>query len=155
MQQDLLHQRHHVRWVVAHKGETSLENLVVLCWHHHRLVHEGGFGVSRDNGVLLFTRPDGVPIREPTCATPSGPDLVERHRFAGMAIDKDTMPRWTGDTMDRDIAVQGLLQRDDLLQWPRQPPAEPDSEDPDSESDPTTRAGPGSPSAQDPRAGSA
>ena len=76
---------------------------------------------------------------------------MERHRAEGMSIDKDTMPRWTGDTMDRDIAVQGLLQRDDLLQWPRQPPAEPDSEDPNSGSDPAARAGRGSP--PDPDAG--
>ncbi len=42
------------RWVDAHHihhwaqgGETSVDNLVLLCRHHHRLVHEGGFGVAR------------------------------------------------------------------------------------------------------------
>ncbi len=115
-----LTERHHIRWVVRH-GDNSIENLVVLCWHHHRLVHEGGFGVARENGVLVFRRPDGVPIREPTQATPKGPALVERHRAAGMAIDAETMPRWNGDTMDRDIAVHVLLQSDDLLRWPPLP----------------------------------
>ncbi len=34
---------HVVHW--AKGGETRLDNLVHLCRHHHRLVHEGGFGV--------------------------------------------------------------------------------------------------------------
>ena len=36
---------HHVEhW--ADGGETRMENLVLLCRHHHRLIHEGGFGVE-------------------------------------------------------------------------------------------------------------
>jgi hypothetical protein len=39
---------HHVRhW--ADGGETSLGNCLLLCHHHHRLVHEGGWTVSWDN----------------------------------------------------------------------------------------------------------
>ena len=37
---------HHVR-NRAKGGETSLDNLVLLCPFHHRLVHEGGFDVHR------------------------------------------------------------------------------------------------------------
>lgn len=46
---------HHIRhW--ADSGETSLENLVQLCRHHHRLVHEGGFDCKRRmNGEFEFT----------------------------------------------------------------------------------------------------
>ena len=52
---------HIVHW--ADGGETSLENLVCLCHHHHRLVHEGGFGVHRDtDGELCFTTPAGATI---------------------------------------------------------------------------------------------
>ncbi|MGH6628122.1 MAG: DUF222 domain-containing protein, partial [Burkholderiales bacterium] len=37
---------HHIHhW--ADGGETDIDNLVLLCRHHHRLVHEGGFGLSR------------------------------------------------------------------------------------------------------------
>ncbi len=36
---------HLVHW--AQGGATSLDNLVLLCRHHHRLVHEGGFSVAR------------------------------------------------------------------------------------------------------------
>ena len=43
-------QAHHRRhW--AHGGETSLDNLVLLCWHHHRLVHEGGFTIEARSAV--------------------------------------------------------------------------------------------------------
>ena len=45
------------RWVDAHHivhwargGETKLDNLVLLCSRHHRLVHEGGFGLARGVG---------------------------------------------------------------------------------------------------------
>jgi hypothetical protein len=49
---------HHVRhW--ADGGETSLSNLILLCRPHHRLVHEGGFGVEMVEGRPMFRRPDG------------------------------------------------------------------------------------------------
>ncbi len=50
---------HHIRhWAAG--GATSLENLTLLCSHHHRLLHEGGFGIRRDVDVALcFRRPDG------------------------------------------------------------------------------------------------
>ena len=49
---------HHIKhW--ADGGETALDNLVTLCSFHHRLVHEGGYGVRVDEGEIRFTRPDG------------------------------------------------------------------------------------------------
>ena len=37
-----------------------MENLTLLCTHHHRLLHEGGFRVSRGaDGSLCFRRADG------------------------------------------------------------------------------------------------
>lgn len=57
---------HHVRhW--AHGGTTSLANLVLLCRFHHRLVHEGGFGVEAVGEGFRFLRPDGtvLPDRGP------------------------------------------------------------------------------------------
>ena len=53
-------QAHHRRhW--ADGGETSLDNLVLLCFHHHRLVHEGGYTVEDDgSGRLRFRNRSGV-----------------------------------------------------------------------------------------------
>ena len=49
---------HHIKhW--ADGGETALGNLVTLCSFHHRLVHEGGYGVHVDGSEIRFTRPDG------------------------------------------------------------------------------------------------
>lgn len=45
---------HHIlHW--ANGGETSLDNLTLLCSHHHHLLHEGGYCLERtDNGELAF-----------------------------------------------------------------------------------------------------
>jgi hypothetical protein len=56
---------HHIHhW--ADGGDTSLGNLILLCSHHHRLLHEGGFAIRRDrDGQRYFVRPDGRVI--PRC----------------------------------------------------------------------------------------
>ena len=53
---------HHVHhW--SKGGETSLENLMLLCSRHHRLVHEGGYAICKDiHGQWYFRRPDGRAI---------------------------------------------------------------------------------------------
>ncbi len=50
---------HHIRhW--ADGGETSLRNCILLCRHHHRLVHEGGWSVEpRGEGRVIFFDPRG------------------------------------------------------------------------------------------------
>ncbi len=54
---------HHItHW--AQGGETSLDNLIQLCWFHHHLIHEGGFGLAKDPETksAVFSRPDGSVI---------------------------------------------------------------------------------------------
>ena len=48
---------HHLRhWL--HGGPTDLDNLALLCWTHHRAVHEGGWRLGRDpDGRLTATPP--------------------------------------------------------------------------------------------------
>lgn len=38
---------HHIKWV-RNGGETDIDNLVLLCSHHHHLVHDKGWGLVRD-----------------------------------------------------------------------------------------------------------
>ena len=57
-----LHAHHVVHW--ADGGGTNLDNLVLLCGGHHRLIHEGGWRTSGHPGRdLRFHDPGGGPIR--------------------------------------------------------------------------------------------
>ena len=98
---------HHVRhW--ADGGETSLDNLVLLCPTHHRLVHEGGFDVQRlDDGAFRFTNPHGLTIRPPQRRETSSPDtIVVRNESLGLAIDCETATaHWHGERIDYDHAL--------------------------------------------------
>src|SRR6202165_440904 len=64
---------HHVmHW--AHGGQTDLGNLVLLCYRHHWMVHEGGWQLARtdDRGVVVVPpSPDHMPI-----ARARGPDAA-------------------------------------------------------------------------------
>jgi hypothetical protein len=107
-----LHAHHIQHW--ARGGPTTLGNLVQLCSYHHRLVHEGGFGVERGRGgAVRFRRPDGRVIATAPCEGPaSGPGLAERHRAEGVAVDASTCrPLSAGDRLDYDLAMDALLPR--------------------------------------------
>jgi hypothetical protein len=104
---------HHIEhW--AEGGKTKLDNLLLLCRYHHRLVHEGGIRVELlTNGEPRFSRPDGRPI--PVAPVP--PVLTEdpialfeeRHRKEGLEIDAETgLPRWDGGSWDLNWALEAL-----------------------------------------------
>ncbi len=102
---------HHIRhW--ADGGETSFDNLALLC-RHHRLVHEGGFGVERiANGALRFTRPDGQIIAEhprlSACGSPGGlrASLLHAGKQPPNALDW-VIPE---GVLNLDLAISGLIQ---------------------------------------------
>jgi hypothetical protein len=107
-----LHAHHIQHW--ARGGPTTLENLVQLCSYHHRLVHEGGFGVERARGgSLRFRRPDGRVIASlPGGRAAAGPGLVEQHRARGIVLDASACrPLSAGDRLDYDLAMDALLPR--------------------------------------------
>ncbi len=103
---------HIVHW--ADGGETRMDNLVLLCRKHHRLVHEGGFGVIRNTaGRIEFTRPDGETIvASPTSRSRGNvTTIVRANQRSGLNITPKTpVPRWSGEKMDHGLAVLSLLQ---------------------------------------------
>lgn len=63
-----LHAHHIVHW--ADGGPTELENLVLLCGHHHRFLHEEDWRIVTDGrGAFRFAPPD-APILPPVECLP-------------------------------------------------------------------------------------
>jgi hypothetical protein len=93
---------HHIRhW--AQGGETKLDNLVLLCRRHHRLVHEGGYSVDRLRGDgLRFRAPRGAPI-------PDAPGLPGGSLDRLLELGTGSYGTGAGDRMDRRLAVEALL----------------------------------------------
>ena len=103
---------HHIQhW--SDGGATKMDNLVLLCRHHHRLVHEGGYGVRMtDKGIPKFTDPTGRTIPQVAETRFRGNVLALRRRNdkAGLGITPDTpIPLWEGEKMDDSMAVEALL----------------------------------------------
>jgi 5-methylcytosine-specific restriction endonuclease McrA len=86
----------------AHGGSNELDNLIELCWFHHRLVHEDGWKLRLDHdGHVVVTNPVGnvIPSLVPVGVATDGIEC--RNRAAGIDISPDTvMPRWYGDPLD-------------------------------------------------------
>ena len=104
---------HHVEhW--AEGGATRLDNLVLLCRRHHRVVHEEGFRLTLDAaGEVEFLRPDGRPFP----AAPPPPlwtgaplaPIAERLDHAGVTIDgQSSLPAWRGEAVDIGWVVGAL-----------------------------------------------
>ena len=102
---------HIVHW--ADGGETKMDNLVLLCRHHHRLVHEGGYGVRMTENGPKFSDPGGrkIPPVPETRFRGNVFALTRRNQSAGLEIGAETtIPLWEGERMDDGMAVEGLLQ---------------------------------------------
>jgi len=104
---------HHIQhW--ADGGDTAMENLVLLCRHHHRLVHEGGFGIRKSTlGAIEFSNPAGasIPTGQDTRSRGNFLSLFDTHAQCGIHITpKTAQSLWLGETMDDDMAIQVMLQ---------------------------------------------
>ena len=84
---------HHIKhW--ADGGVTSLDNLVLLCRHHHHLVHEGGFACEKSpDGELRFKDQ-----RDET--------LASSHTMPGIAANDDVQ-QW----LDREFFEKSIDER--------------------------------------------
>jgi hypothetical protein len=106
-----LHGHHIQHWL--HGGATSLDNLSLLCSHHHHLVHEGGWSLERTaDGDLRFKAPDGHEVPAVPARETSEDALLFLHEWAedrGLDLGADTnTPLWDGTRPDYDWAVAAL-----------------------------------------------
>jgi hypothetical protein len=107
---------HHIEhW--ANGGATRLSNLVLLCRHHHSLVHEGGFTLAVERGQLVVRTPSGRVLEHAPAVSAlreAGDVAIRRnHAERGIEIDARTgVPGWGGERADYDYLVAMLQERD-------------------------------------------
>lgn len=107
-------QAHHVDHWVRDKGETKVDRMVMLCFGHHRMVHEGKVEMVADGkGGWSFIAPDGTVITKPSPRAASF-GVHEQVEGSGVVIDATTcFPTWGGEPGNlRNAASHFLGQRD-------------------------------------------
>jgi Domain of unknown function (DUF222)/HNH endonuclease len=97
-----LHAHHKQHW--SKGGETSLDNLILLCTHHHRLVHEGGYAIHCDpDDRPRFTNRHGVAVPSTPRPPPGRADAITvQNEQAGLIITSHTNNNGTGEPV-RDL----------------------------------------------------
>ena len=106
---------HHIKhW--ADGGETCLDNLVMLCRHHHHLVHEGGFACSKDkDGKITFKGQREQPLDQSpgllgVAANDDIQQWIDREFFEADIDSESSAARWhAGERMDWQAAVSALF----------------------------------------------
>ncbi|WP_182113901.1 MULTISPECIES: HNH endonuclease signature motif containing protein [unclassified Actinotalea] len=66
---------HHIRWW-SRGGDTSTDNGVLLCWHHHDHVHTHDLRITRVPHGFEFRHPDGRPAVLPEHAPGAPPGRI-------------------------------------------------------------------------------
>ncbi len=104
---------HHIRhW--ADGGETSLENLTLMCSHHHRFVHEYGYRIELDPAGPRVFDPKGrevVASPEPRCGSHDAlgwPTLYERNQDLAISADTNAC-LWDGARVDYGLVIDALV----------------------------------------------
>ena len=106
---------HHIKhW--ADGGETRLDNLVLLCRHHHHLVHEGGFACEKSaDGEVYFKdqRQQPLPNWSELPKVANDHDIqqwLDREFFSATANGEGCNAKWyAGERMDWQMAVSALF----------------------------------------------
>jgi hypothetical protein len=112
---------HHIQhW--ADSGETSLDNLVHLCRHHHRQLHLGLFTIHVDRtgalneAEIVFSTPAGQRIEASLFPQFSRQSVESAEQAlcdtASTVNSKTCITHWSGENCDYPMAMDILLQRD-------------------------------------------
>jgi hypothetical protein len=105
---------HVVHWTKG--GKTDLANLLLLCWFHHHAVHEGGYRLTFDHGVVTVWAPDGRVLNSESLIA-EGPGIVEQNEALGLGITPESVAaQWDGRRLTPEIlsdTVAGLLWLED------------------------------------------
>ncbi|WP_219418315.1 HNH endonuclease signature motif containing protein [Pseudonocardia nigra] len=101
---------HHVRpWLRG--GPTDIDNLVLVCGFHHRVIHDHGYRIRRLPGRWEILRPDGTPV--PATGAPltgNTERLIESATRAGLHITGNSLtPNWGGERLDPEPILDALL----------------------------------------------
>jgi hypothetical protein len=107
-----LHAHHIKPW--SHGGRTDLANLILLCGHHHRLLHEHGYQIHvTAPNTFQFMRPDGTRIEDapPTTGHPRLDQLTGLHDPPKIT-PATTTPGWHGEALDLGYLVSFLFPPD-------------------------------------------
>jgi Domain of unknown function (DUF222)/HNH endonuclease len=97
---DAHHRKH---W--AKGGETTLDNLLLLCRRHHRLLHEGGYSVDQEG---RFYYPWGTEIEQVPRLPRGDPDQLLAAN-SNLQIDDRTYPLTGSEEFDLDYAVLAMV----------------------------------------------
>ena len=106
---------HHIKhW--ADGGETSMDNLILLCRHHHHLVHEGGFSCEKSaDGEVYFEdrRQQPLPNWSELPKLANDHDVqqwLDSEFFAATANGEGCNAKWhAGEQIDWQMAVSALF----------------------------------------------
>lgn len=115
---------HHIQhWCDG--GATSLDNLLLLCRHHHRLLHQNIFSIEvvAKDAEFVFINSHGKKIEQalfPQFTYSQTPRLMagfdnllaieQENKAMGLEIDSQTaVTAWQGESVDFSLAVAALM----------------------------------------------
>ncbi|MFI5043355.1 MAG: HNH endonuclease signature motif containing protein [Acidimicrobiales bacterium] len=109
MWSDPVRPRHHIRYW-EHHGSTDLDNLVLLCSRHHRLLHDGDYScVMGADQRPSFLDPNGDPLTGRTADDDVSPMRAWHERQRRRAIDPTAAAARTGGEPLTDFALDVLV----------------------------------------------
>ncbi len=99
---------HVVHW--ADGGPTCLDNLVLLCRRHHRLLHEGGYTVHPAGSAFTFLSARGrvIEVAPPAPAWSARATIAATSLSGPPAVERRTPATWDGTPFDIGYVIDVL-----------------------------------------------